>query len=207
MIPSTADLAADILGRAEGRARFIVAIAGPPGAGKSTVSDALAAFIEDAAPSQSALVPMDGYHLDNAVLAARGMLHRKGAPQTFDVAGLASALQRIRSGDEPVFVPVFDRSRDLARAGARAILPEQRIVLVEGNYLLVEDRPWSDLATAFDLAVWIDVDPAELRRRLLERWRQHGLTPDEAAERAEGNDMVNAEYARARSRKADIVCR
>ena len=134
---SVAALAADLLARSAGRGRYLVAIAGPPGAGKSTLAEALLAALEAAAPGRAALVPMDGYHLDNAVLAERGLLARKGAPETFDVDGLARDLARIRAGGRAVAVPVFDRRLDLARAAARIILPGQELVLVEGNYLLL----------------------------------------------------------------------
>ena len=100
---------------------------------------------------------MDGYHFDNAVLAERGLLPRKGAPETFDVDGLARDLARIRAGARDVAVPVFDRGLDLARAGARVIRPGHALVLVEGNYLLLDAAPWSALAAFFDRTLFIEV--------------------------------------------------
>ncbi len=201
------ELATDILGRAAGRARFLLAIAGAPGSGKSTFAEALLAALEAAAPGRAALVPMDGYHFDNAVLAERGLLPRKGAPQTFDVDGLASDLARIRAGGGEVAVPVFDRTLDLARAGARVIRPDQTVVLVEGNYLLLDQPPWSGLASVFDRTVFLPVAEAELRRRLVDRWLGHGLDPAAAAARAEGNDLPNAALVAERSRAADLLWR
>jgi pantothenate kinase len=205
--PSVSALAAEIIARAEGVARLIVAVAGPPGAGKSTLAEALTAAISDARPGLAALVPMDGFHLDNAVLQARGILSRKGAPESFDVAGLRCAMQRIAAGDGPVAVPVFDRELDLARAGARIIAPSQRVVVVEGNYLLLRDPPWDTLCDMYDVTISVEVGEPELRRRLLDRWLGYGLAADEARARAEGNDLINAKLVLERSRPADIVCR
>jgi pantothenate kinase len=150
---------------------------------------------------------MDGYHFDNAVLAARGQLARKGAPETFDVDGLARDLARIRDGGRDVAVPVFDRALDLARAGARVIRPGHQLVLVEGNYLLLADPPWTDLAPLFDCTLYLDVAGSELRRRLIARWLHHGLEPAAARARAEGNDLPNAALVVGRSRAADLVWR
>jgi pantothenate kinase len=199
-------LAATLLDRAEGRGRFVVAIAGAPGAGKSTLSEALMQAREAAAPGRAALVPMDGYHLDNAVLAARGLLPRKGAPMTFDVDGLARDLARIRAGGRDVVVPVFDRELDLARAGARVIAAERALILVEGNYLLLDEPPWTGLAPLFDATLFLRVPEAELRRRLIDRWLGHGLAPEAALARAEGNDLPNAALVARRSRPADWNC-
>lgn len=207
MSAQVAALARDILARAAGRRRYLFAVAGAPGAGKSTLAEALVAALEAIAPGRAALLPMDGFHFDNAVLAARGLLARKGAPETFDAAGLAATLDRIAAASEPVAVPVFDRDLDLARAGARIIAPVQSIVVVEGNYLLLDDAPWSGLAGHFDRALFLDVDEAELTRRLVERWLGHGHAPEAARARAEGNDLPNARLVLARSRSADVTWR
>ena len=198
-------LAADLLDRAQGRGRFVAAIAGPPGAGKSTLAEALVGALEAAAPGRVALVPMDGYHFDNAVLAECGLLARKGAPETFDVDGLARDLERIRDGGRPVAVPVFDRGLDLARASARVIRPEQALVLVEGNYLLLDAAPWDGLARLFDRTLMLAVPEPVLRRRLVDRWLSHGLGPEGAAARAEGNDLPNAALVAGASRPADVL--
>jgi pantothenate kinase len=201
---SVAALAADLLARSAGRGRYLVAIAGSPGAGKSTLAEALLAELQAAAPGRAALVPMDGYHLDNAVLAERDLLARKGAPETFDVDGLARDLARIRAGGRAVAVPVFDRRLDLARAAARIILPEQELVLVEGNYLLLDAAPWDALAEAFDRTVLLEAPAEELRRRLVRRWLEHGLDPAAARARAESNDLPNARLVAEGSRRADV---
>lgn len=199
-------LARTIRAKAGSTHRVVVAIAGPPGSGKSTLVEALKAGLDglaDAVPS--AIVPMDGFHLDNAVLDAAGWRARKGAPFTFDVAGYGACLARIRAGDADVAVPVFDRTLDLARAGARLVGGEARIVLTEGNYLLLEDAPWSALVAHFDLTVFLDVPDGELERRLLRRWRDHGLTEAAARTRVLDNDMPNARLVKSRSRPADRI--
>ncbi len=111
---------------------------------------------------------MDGFHLDNRVLEARGLLARKGAPETFDGAGFVAAMRRIAAGHE-VVMPVFDRARDLAIAGA-VVIPAEGPVIVEGNYLAFADPPWDALAELWDLSIRIEEPEEELRRRLVARW-------------------------------------
>ena len=182
-------------------ARRFVALAGPPGAGKSTLVDGLAPRLG------AAVLPMDGYHLDNALLGARGDLARKGAPWTFDVGGLMRDLQRLAADDGPVLVPVFDRALDLSRAAARVIGAEARLVLVEGNYLLLDQPPWTALAPFWDVTVLIDAPRAVLEARLCQRWRDHGHDPAQALARARVNDLPNADTVLDHSRPADLVWR
>ena len=198
-------LARDILIRAAGRARYVFAIAGAPGSGKSTLAETLLAALEAEAPGAAALMPMDGFHLDNAVLDARGLRARKGAPETFDVDGLSVALDRVRAADRPVAVPVFDRVLDLARAGAVVIAPDQRVIVIEGNYLLLREPPWEALASRFDRTLFVEAAEDELARRLVARWLHHGLDPAAARTRAEGNDLPNARLVAARSNAADVL--
>lgn len=197
-------LAGDIVARAEGRARFCVALAGPPGAGKSTLAEALGAALEARCPGEVAVVPMDGFHYDDGLLVPWGLRPRKGAPETFDTGGLAAALERIRTGDAPVAVPVFDRSIEIARAGARIVEPRHRIVVVEGNYLLLDEAPWRDLARQFDMTIRLDVPESVLRERLVRRWLDHGFAQAEAEVKAEGNDLPNARRVLAASLPATV---
>ena len=197
-----AQLAVTIRAKAQAQGRFLTALAGPPGAGKSTLAAELVAALGKGAKA----VPMDGFHYDDAVLIARGARARKGAPDTFDVAGFRHLLTRLRSEDE-VAIPLFDRDLEISRAGADIVGPDDRILIVEGNYLLLNEAPWPDLAPLFDLTIWIDVPEAELDRRLMARWAHYGKTPDQARAWIDGNDMPNIRRVVAGSRPADLVIR
>jgi pantothenate kinase len=197
-----AQLAATIRAKAQAQGRFLTALAGPPGAGKSTLAAELVAALGQGAKA----VPMDGFHYDDAVLIARGARARKGAPDTFDVAGFRHLLTRLRTEDE-VAIPLFDRDLEISRAGADIVGPDDRILIVEGNYLLLHEAPWPDLAPLFDLTIWIDVPEAELDRRLMARWAHYGKTPADARAWIDGNDMPNIRRVVAGSCPADLVIR
>ena len=181
---------------ARGR-RTLTAIVGPPASGKSTLAQAVVAALGPA----GALVPMDGFHLDDRVLTARGLLPRKGSPETFDVGGLGRALAAAREADE-VIVPLFDRAREIAIAGALVVPPEARHVVVEGNWLLLDAPGWRDLPD-WDLSVRIEVGEPELRRRLGRRWA--AMSPGARRAKIDENDIPNARRMARDSRPADVV--
>jgi len=196
------ELAQLIRVKAQGQGRYLVALAGPPGAGKST----LAADLVTALGKGAKAVPMDGFHYDDAVLIARGARDRKGAPDTFDVQGFLHLLRRLRTEDE-VAIPLFDRDLEISRAGADIVTAADRVLVVEGNYLLLNESPWPQTAPLFNLTVWIDVPESELDRRLLARWAHYGKTPDQARAWINGNDMPNIRRVTQNSRPADVVLR
>ncbi|TGQ54684.1 nucleoside triphosphate hydrolase [Mesorhizobium sp. M1C.F.Ca.ET.193.01.1.1] len=197
-----AHITAAIFKRAGKAKRFVVAIAGPPGAGKSTISGRLHELLPE---GSSEVVPMDGFHFDDIVLNRRGMRSRKGAPETFDFGGFETLLKRIRSGEPDIAIPVFDRSIELSRAAAEIISADTKFILVEGNYLLLDEEPWSRLAPLFDFTIFVDVPRGELERRLMERWRGHGKSDEDARAWIASNDMPNIERVLARRREADLV--
>lgn len=171
-----------------GPGRQIIAITGAPGSGKSTLVERLA----DTLGMDAAILPMDGFHYDDAVLEQMGRRPWKGAPDTYDVGGLRNILARLRNPDEgEVAVPVFDRDLEISRGSARIIGPDARLILVEGNYLLLNIDPWPSLRPAFDLTIRIEVPEPELRRRLTRRWQSYGLTEAEIAFKLDKNDLPN----------------
>lgn len=180
-----------------GPGRHVVAIVGAPGSGKSTLAARLVAGLPDAV-----LVPMDGFHLDNRLLDQDGLRARKGAPETFDAEGFVTLIRRLKAGGDVVH-PVFDRDLDLAIAGAGRVSAAARIVVVEGNYLLLDRAPWAALAGLWDLSVMLDVPLDELRRRLVQRWRGLGRSPAEVLAHLE-NDLANAEVVAGQSLPADL---
>ncbi|MGY6548257.1 MAG: nucleoside/nucleotide kinase family protein [Roseinatronobacter sp.] len=186
-----------------GAGRRLVAVAGAPASGKSVLGATLTGALADAGVT-AALVPMDGFHLDNRILDARGLRARKGAPETFDAAGFVALVHRIRAGGEVVY-PLFDRARDLSIAGAGVIAPECEIVIIEGNYLLFDAPPWSDLPALWDLSIWLDTSEEVILARCVARWLAHGHDPDAARARAQGNDLPNARRIMAARLPADIM--
>ncbi|MFK4770287.1 nucleoside triphosphate hydrolase [Rhizobium sp. ZW T2_16] len=204
MTMTTEEIARTLINRAGDKRRFIVAIAGPPGAGKSTLADALVVALQALGESAEVL-PMDGFHMDNGVLQEKGLLSRKGAPETFDVRGFLDIIRAVRVAEGEVLVPVFDRSRELAIAASRVIEVLTRFVLVEGNYLLLDCAPWSALDGEFDYEILISPPVATLEERLMDRWRGYGLSEEAAREKTQGNDLKNGALVRDHCRGADII--
>ncbi len=193
MTPDFDDLADQIRAKQSDDRRILVAIVGAPASGKSTLSDRLYHHL-GGDKAGAAVVPMDGFHFDDAILKERDLLPRKGAPNTFDVGGLKRTLIALREDQpEDVYVPIFDRNLEISRGSARAISPHHRIILVEGNYLLLDQAPWDQLHGLFDLSIYLDVPEDTLRDRLIERWTGFGFDLETATRKANGNDIANAQ--------------
>ena len=170
--------------------RTLIAVAGPPASGKTTVSAALLGAL-NAGGTPAGLLAMDGFHLDNALLDARGLRARKGAPETFDFGGFHACLHRLQNEDE-VIAPMFDRTRDVSVGSSVLITKEMRTIIVEGNYLLLDERPWAELRPHWAFSVMITADRAVLEQRLIARWVQHGFSEQDARAKALENDIPNA---------------
>lgn len=173
------------------RARVVVAICGAPASGKSTLTAELVRRLH-LNKVKAFPLPMDGFHLDNEVISAMGLLARKGAPETFDAPGYIELVRRVREG-KLVYAPKFDRDRDISIAGAIAVPQEAEVIIAEGNYLMFDEDPWRELAGLWDLTVRWDVPLPELRARLIQRWLDQNLSRTAAVRRAEGNDIPNAQ--------------
>src|SRR5690606_5612708 len=120
-------------------------------------------------------------------------------------AGFASLVRRLRAHEPETAIPLFDRSTESARAGADIVGADTRFVLVEGNYLLLDEPPWSELAGLFDFTIFLDVPRPELEQRLRARWREHGLPDDVTSERLTSNDLPNADRVARRRRQPDLL--
>jgi pantothenate kinase len=186
--------------------RAILGIAGPPGAGKSTLAERLVDAIDESRPGFAAYVPMDGFHLADAQLRRLGLLDRKGAPETFDVGGYAALLERLRVGDEPVvYAPGFERDLEQPIAASIAVDQATRLVVTEGNYLLATSSAWPRVRAAIDEAWYCHLDDVERRARLIARHVAFGKSPDQARAWVERSDEANARLIEATRSAADVV--
>lgn len=189
-----------------GSDRILVAVAGPPGVGKSTFSAALREKINRDTSGLSEILPMDGYHYDDIYLDAQGWKARKGAPHTFDTGGFRAMLARLKANDEAgIFAPVFDRKLEIARAGAHMIKQQTKIIIIEGNYLLLAAAPWNELRPFFDVTVMLDTPMKILKARLRKRWTDLGYSTHAADEKVAGNDLINVKEVVENSIPADFI--
>ncbi|SCK36357.1 Panthothenate kinase [Streptomyces sp. ScaeMP-e48] len=190
---------------AETGQRRVLGIAGPPGAGKSTLAEKLTEALE----GRAVLVPMDGFHLAGAELERLGRADRKGAPDTFDAPGYAALLRRLRDPDpdHPVYAPAFDRALEEPVAGALAVTPDVPLVITEGNYLLLDEGPWAPVRGLLDEVWFLELDPEVRVRRLVERHVRYGKPPAVARAWVERSDEANARLVERGRDLADVVVR
>jgi pantothenate kinase len=184
--------------------RALIGIAGPPGAGKST----LAARLVGAVGPAAAWVPMDGFHLADAALDRLGLRDRKGAPETFDGWGYLALLRRLAvETDHPVWAPGFERTLEQPLAGSILVDPDVRLVVTEGNYLLLDRPPWPQVRAALSEVWYVEADIGVRLERLLARHVEFGKSPAEARAWVAAVDEPNARLVEQRRDTADLIVR
>ncbi|MFJ8048622.1 nucleoside/nucleotide kinase family protein [Streptomyces luteogriseus] len=190
-----------------GGRRAILGIAGSPGSGKSTLAERLVRELNGTGDPWVAHVPMDGFHLADAELERLGRRDRKGAPDTFDAAGYAALLRRLRDdpGDDVIYAPGFERVLEQPLAGAIPVPASARLIVTEGNYLLLGTGAWPRIRPLLDEAWFCELPEPERLRRLIARHEEFGKTPEEAAAWVERSDQRNAELVAATRDRADLV--
>jgi len=182
--------------------RQLLGLAGPPGAGKSTV----AALLQAGLGPLAQVVPMDGFHLAQAELQRLDRAGRKGAPDTFDAAGFVALLQRLRQqrpGDSVVYAPDFRREIEEPIAGALPIAADTPLLIVEGNYLLLDQGDWAGVRPLLDECWHVAVEQDQRLAQLIARHQRHGRSAEEARAWALGNDEPNARLVEAAGGRAD----
>ena len=169
--------------------RYFIALSGPPASGKSTISEKL---VKDLTLKghNSSILQMDGFHYDDQILKQKSLLLKKGAPETFDVMGFLNFLFRLQNEYE-VAIPIFDRSLELSRSSAVIISKETRVVIVEGNYILLKTHPWRELHKFFNSTIMINTKHEILEKRLIERWRSFNIPEEEIKQKVFENDIPN----------------
>ena len=169
--------------------RYFIALSGPPASGKSTISEKL---LKDLTLKghNSSILQMDGFHYDDQILKRKSLLLKKGAPETFDVMGFLNFLFRLQNENE-VAIPIFDRSLELSRSSAVIISKETRVVIVEGNYILLKTHPWRELHKFFNSTIMINTKHEILEKRLIERWRSFNIPEEEIKQKVFENDLPN----------------
>ena len=199
--PEIAEAMEALRGRLVPGARVIVGIAGAPGSGKSTFAEWIR---QQVGPGPAVVVPMDGFHLGNAIIDGTPLRQRKGAMDTFDGGGYLSLLRRLVRRDEPVvYAPEFRRTLDEPVAASIAVPAEVPLIITEGNYLLVEQQPWKDVRAQLDEVWFVDTPPALRISRLVERHVSFGMDRQAAEAWAAGPDEANAVLIQATRPAAD----
>lgn len=184
----------------------MVAIAGPPASGKSTIAEELSILINQQSGSHiSDVIPMDGFHLDNESLDQLNLRHRKGAENTFDSNAFVKMVKSLHDAKEAVSIPLFDRKSDATVPDAKLISTQQKILIIEGNYLLLDSEPWTQAHQMYDFKILLKPDIEIIKDRLIDRWLENGYDLEGAQKRALSNDIPNAEFVLKHSVKEDLI--
>jgi pantothenate kinase len=185
--------------------RAVLGIAGAPASGKSTLAALLMDDLERERPGAAVAVGMDAFHIGHRVLVEQGRTDVKGAPETFDVGGYVHLLRRIRNEPGPIYAPEFVREIEDSLANVVEVGPDTRLVVTEGNYLLLNRPPWDGVRELLDQAWFVRLDDDERRRRMVLRHLRHGHDPEEARIRTFGSDEQNALLVDGNLNRPDLV--
>jgi pantothenate kinase len=203
-LPPALDAVRALMGEKAGR--VLVGLTGPPAAGKSTLAAALAAALVNRDGVRAVAVPMDGFHLANVELARLGLADRKGAPETFDAHGFVNLLERLRAaGPDVVYAPAFDRNVNESIGSAIPVPPDIRVVVIEGNYLLLDTPPWHRVRDILDETMYLDAPSDQRHDALVRRQQARGLSRTAAQDWAGGSDAANARVIEATRARADRI--
>lgn len=186
--------------------RIAIGMAGGPGTGKSTLAAELVTMLNAVHPGSAALVPMDGFHMRHAKLEAMGQVDYKGAPHTFEGADFVTFLHHLKAATDPVSGPGYSRKIEDVVEDAFTVGAEVKILIVEGNYLLLTEGPWAGVKPLLDYAVFIDVPRELVKARLLKRHGEEGLfTEERNRAHIERNDLPNYDRVCLSQDRADVV--
>lgn len=186
--------------------RIAIGIAGGPGTGKSTLAAELVAMLNAVRPGSTALVPMDGFHMKHAKIEAMGETDRKGAPHTFEGAAFVGFLHHLKHTAQAVSGPGYSRKIEDTVDNAFTVQPDVKVLIVEGNYLLLTEGPWAGVKALLDYAVFIHVPRDLVEARLMKRHGEEGLfTEDRNRAHIARNDLPNYDLVEQSKERADVV--
>lgn len=187
-------------------ARIAIGLAGGPGVGKSTIATELVTMLNAVKPGSAAYVPMDGFHMKHAKIEAMGQTDYKGAPHTFEGAAFAGFLHQLKHADGPVSGPGYSRKIEDVVEDAFTVGPEAKVLVVEGNYLLLTEGPWAGIKALLDYSVFVHVPRETVRARLMRRHGEEGLFGEERNRaHIERNDLPNYDLVEGSKERADVV--
>jgi pantothenate kinase len=193
-------------GLATGNQRVAIGIAGGPGVGKSSMATELVAALSDETPGLAAYVPMDGFHMRHAKLVAQGTDADKGMPHTFEGAAFADFLQLLKSATDAVSGPGYSRRIEDIVDDAFSVDGSVKVLVVEGNYLLLSTSPWWRIKPLLDSSIFIDVPREKVRARLMKRHAEEGLFSEERNRaHIERVDLANYDLVQRSRPRADIA--
>lgn len=186
--------------------RVVIGVAGGPGSGKSTLAEDAISILNKRIDGSAVRVPMDGFHQRHAALVAQGIDGLKGAPETFDPHAFVRFLTGLKAAKRPMEAPSYSRKLEDVVENAFTIPGNAPILLVEGNYLLLDHPAWRPVRELLDLAIFIMVPRDKVRARLIKRRAQHGhFTPQEIQTHVDGVDLINYDAVAGNNVFADLT--